>query len=481
MRLFLLITACDGSPSSPGDDDPSVGATSDTSTRPSIDITLTADTGTLWADTGMDTDVECVPKVVLDDGPPSPAGIMGIFDPTWDITTLVGVHGNFGSSVPTFAGDVDGDGFSDIVLGWYDEPSSTVGASIFLGPLEPGVVTESPETSALLLGVASLSWHLYLVDGDGDGRAEILGSAYPAVPWTAYVAPTSGVSDVDTAEATFSIDTNTQALTVRQASDGDLWVADPALGFVGAIFGGSAIYRLTAPLTGELSSADAAARYEGPLENPVGLSVDIGDLDGDGVDDVVTSGIEFTDDAVASYRGRAWFVTDPPLVDAFIPDVASTEVQSPVGDWQPLHATMAGDLDGDGHDDVLLSAQTASDDAGLEMRVFYGPPPEGTVAIDCATTTIVHDEASITTVSVGDFNSDGLGDFLARAQYVSVNDLALFYGPVPSGVVPFSDADAMLGYGTPVPVGDATGDGIDDVFITSPFEAGGVATLIPGG
>ena len=66
--------------------------------------------------------------------------------------------------------------------------------------------------------------------------------------------------------------------------------------------------------------------------------------------------------------------------------------------------------------------------------------------------------------------------------YFGVSDVLLFYGPIATGVHGVSDADATFTQGYPGNVGDANGDGADDLLIVDNYAgASGDAFLFFGG
>jgi hypothetical protein len=198
---------------------------------------------------------------------------------------FMGEHrsGEFGASLAG-AGDVNGDGFDDVMLGqWMPlaESNQSGSAYLFLGPMG-GDVSQSA-ADATLTGEAENDLAGMALDGagdvDGDGYDDlIIGAPAHGVTGAAYLVlgPISGEQSLETAQATFLDDaagnTNTGE-ALAGAGDLDLDGFDDLI--VGAcrhedeISEAGTAYILLGPVTGELSPADADARIQG--ETSTGL------------------------------------------------------------------------------------------------------------------------------------------------------------------------------------------------------------------
>src|SRR6185436_18524122 len=109
-----------------------------------------------------------------------------------------------------------------------------------------------------------------------------------------------------------------------------------------------------------------------------------------------------------------------------------------------------GDVDGDGHDDLLLGAcgnETAGYHAGVAY--FVRGPVTGTMDLSRADATLVgedaRDQAGLSVSDAGDVDGDGLEDLLVGAPGVgrAAGAAYLVRGPV-SGTLDLSLADAKL-------------------------------------
>jgi hypothetical protein len=157
----------------------------------------------------------------------------------------------------------------------------------------------------------------------------------------------------------------------------------------------------------------------------------LADIDGDGRDDLV----EGTN--LVSYRLQ--------LEDGSFSD--RIEIQSMLGDLA------VGDFDEDGYDDVMVARVT-------HVSVFWGDPDAPLSDRD----DLLYPDAHINLLEVMDLNGDGHLDVVHGATYDSpyVHDRAFVYG---DGARGFSDRFAPLPY-TQYTLGDMNGDGHLDAVAT---------------
>ncbi|MHC4278485.1 MAG: hypothetical protein ACYSTI_14385, partial [Planctomycetota bacterium] len=358
------------------------------------------------------------------------------------------------------AGDVNGDGFDDILIG---APYA-----------DPGAIGNAGETylvygSSTISGTVSLS----TADVTFTGKAVNDKSSYSL----------SGAGDVN--------------------GDGfdDILIgahyADP-----GALADAGETYLVygSSTLSGTVSLSTADATFTGKAASDwIGLSVSgAGDVNGDGLDDILI-GAHGADPGAIGNAGETYLIYGSA-------SLSGTKILSNVGttlpgatftgkaadDWSGRSVSGTGDVNGDGFDDILIGACNANPGSILflsagETYLIYGSPSlNGTVSLSEAGATFTgkaaDDWSGYSVSGAGDVNGDGYDDILIGAYFadpggiffLTAGETYLIYGSSTlSDTVPLSSADAtftgkaandLSGY--PVSdTGDVNGDGFDDILI----------------
>ena len=370
-----------------------------------------------------------------------------------------------GNSVSS-AGDVDGDGLDDIlvgspVLGMWDAGrvdlvlGASLGATREIGLADAGYAFIGPEIDATGFSVSSAG------DVDGDGLDDILvGSPF-----------------------------------------GQTWTGGKAYLVLGASLGADT----------EIDLEDADYVFIGEAaDDYAGLSVSsAGDVDGDGLDDIIVGAPR--NDEGGEYAGKAYLVLGTSLgADAEInlEDADYAFIGKAAGDYAGWSVSSAGDVDGDGLDDLLVGAYGNDDDGGtggkayLVLGASLGADAEFDL-VDANYAIIGEapgDHAGWSVSSAGDVDGDGLDDLLVGAHYA--NDGGAYAGKAylvlgaslgADREVGLADADyAFTGEaagdyaGRSVSsAGDVDGDGLDDIIVGAPSndeggEYAGKAYLVLG-
>jgi hypothetical protein len=230
------------------------------------------------------------------------------------------------------------------------------------------------------------------------------------------------------------------------------------------------------------------------------------DVDGDGIRDLII-GANSAGHRGRSSSGTAYVVFGSALggsIDLAALGARGLTIDGPsAGDWLGASVAGAGDVDGDGFEDVLAGAPKADPGgrlfAGSAWLIRGGPDggaldlaasPERAVRFDGQRGGSVNggDELGTHVSAAGDVDGDGLDDVLLGAPWFEVpgrwaaGAAYLVQGGVPFGsvlavndgdprVTRFLGAQAHDRTGTVSAAGDLDGDGATDVLVGAPFAA----------
>ncbi|MBN1336778.1 MAG: FG-GAP repeat protein [Deltaproteobacteria bacterium] len=401
-----------------------------------------------------------------------------------DIVRITGeAAGDFAGRSVSAAGDVNGDGFDDILVGaWKSSAGGTCSGAVYLvhGPIldDRNLV----QADARFLGEEVANFAGYSVSGaddtDGDGFDDILvgawrNSASGSGAGAAYLlnGPVPSGGDLSLADARLLGEQpgDLAGYAVSRAGDvngdgfADLLVGAPAE--VGGT-GTGAAYLVHGPVVGDrhLSLADARIRGE-TLEDLAGASVSgAGDVDGDGLDDILVGASHH--DAAGFSSGAAYLLYGPVEGDRSLSLADARFVGEETGDLAGYAVSGAGDVDGDGHADLLVGAPQAnagSIDSGAAYLI--STPLEGDWSLSLASVRLAgeasRDLAGLSVAGAGDVDADGFDDILVGAAGYDLccSDAGaayLLYGPVTNSLsLSLSDA-RFVG----VEIYDNAGDGV---------------------
>ena len=194
----------------------------------------------------------------------------------------------------------------------------------------------------------------------------------------------------------------------------------------------------------------------------------LGDLDGDGYGDVgvgSTGGVSGWSTATV-FRGSS----SGPFFDAGV----SLGTREAVAEWSASNLAGGGDLDGDGLPEVLLGTRGVDDGAGA-VEVFFGlpegPTPDLTLHGGAA-----GDFFGRSMAAAGDVNGDGHGDVIVGAYGADdERGAAYVYTGSTDGLdasrrssFPVRVGEVWFGF-TVAGAGDTNGDGFDDVALGTPY------------
>jgi len=408
-----------------------------------------------------------------------------------------GVDADFGFSVG-FAGDVNGDGYSDIIIG---------------APLRASHVAQAGEGAAFVYygsnsGLSnSPDWH-----AEGQQNGASLGSSVA----TAGDVDRDGNADVIVGAALYDdgqVDEGKAFVWHGSASGvNDGLVGTPTnadwsaqINDAGAHFGASVSTAgdvngdgytdviVGAPYYTNGQASEGAARLylgsssgldtnydnhdEGNNEGArFGTSVSTaGDVNGDGYADVIVGAPYYTNDSTDEGMAFIWY--------GHSGGISSTRDWYAEGNatnaWYGFAVATAGDVNGDGYSDIIVGAPGKGAAAG-SVYAYYGSADS--LAEEAGWTKASNKENSHfghTVASAGDINADGYADVIVGAPQWDDGQAfeggAFLYLGTANGLSSspawhkYSDqASAYFGWSVST-AGDVNGDGFDDVIVGSPY------------
>lgn len=372
----------------------------------------------------------------------------------------------FGCSV-SGAGDVNADGFADALIGAIGSNSSIGKSYVYLGGASMDNVSDITIT-----GEGFLNYFGASVSGAGDvnddGYSDVIIGAYGYNGNTgrAYIfyggAVMNSIADVTmTGEAT----NNSFGYSVSDAGDvnGDGF-ADVYVGAYGygTSKGRAYLYYGGASMN---NAVDIFMTGEESL-NYFGYSVSGGgDINGDGFADMISGAYGYS-----SNSGRAYVYTNT-MRGSDISDV--TMIGENVGDGFGYVVSSAGDVNGDGYDDVIVGAKNFGSYIG-RAYIYFGGITLNNVADIIMTGESVQNFFGESVSGAGDVNNDGYDDVIVGSKGFSsyVGRAYVFFG----GAAMNNTADVLMTgenvnnqFGFAVSsAGDVNGDGYDDVIIGAP-------------
>lgn len=401
-------------------------------------------------------------------------------------------------------GDLDGDGLDDLLIGAMGVTGSPGGFVWVFTSVRPGdhplseahavfTMTGGPKVDIAIAGIASAG------DTDGDGFDDFL----LGIPEDETVAPGGGsvllvrgpvvgeLAPEDASSTTYGKARGEglgSAVAPAGDQDGD---GRPDL-LVGATTSSTA-FVLSGNTTGLATTGDVLATLRTDDSVDLGSSVAwLGDTDGDGWDDLAVAAGRVMDEHLDPY-GSA-FLLRGPVAGLVATGAADALIHTPIAPWGTgqdcAEVSTAGDVDGDGLADLLIGVPADSTLAASAGGAYVVPGTvTGEFSLPDGALASLHEYRADYLVGTnvaggGDVNADGFGDLLVAsptADYWDVDNgiVYLVYGPVSGEVDLYLDAGALLytdlPYNAPhagyvAMVGDVDGDEATDLLVGGPYD-----------
>jgi hypothetical protein len=379
--------------------------------------------------------------------------------------TAPGLGESFGRSVAS-AGDVNGDGYADLVVGADYASSYTGSAYVYLGGADGLAVTPA----ATLTGPAGASGFFGFSvasagDVNGDGYADVIVGTLEAGTAYVYLGSASGLATTPSSTLIVAGGTSVAGIgDVNGDGYGDLAVGGDHSSGSGNVYVylGSASGLATAPdVTLTSPEGDDAGLVD--FGSPVATA---GDVNGDGYADLIVGS-----DGTGIDIGSAYIYLGGPTGLLTTP---STTLIGPeaVGEFFGTSVACAGDVNGDGYSDVVVGAEgqgTATQPGGA--WVYLGSAAG--LSTTPATTLMNPSAAAITgtffgasAASAGDVTGDGFSDLAVGAfaeNPSSYTGSAYVYSGGASGIGA-ADPITLIGPGSTGDGGTADGGAVDNGF-----------------
>jgi FG-GAP repeat len=402
----------------------------------------------------------------------------------------------FGFSVAA-AGDVNGDGYDDVIVGaWrYDAGEKDEGAAFVFHGSAAGIVDANPASAntRILSGQAGANLGESVAgagDVNGDGFDDVIvGAPYYDAGETdegaafVFLGSAAGIADATPASAHARIESDQAGANLGEHVAGagdvngdgfdDVIVGAPHYDAGETDEGAAFIFHGSAAGIPNGNPATAQTRFTaGQAGASLGESVaGAGDVNGDGFDDVIVGAPHY--DAGETDEGAAFvFLGSASGIADATPATAHAHFKAnQAGAWMGVSVAGAGDVNGDGYDDVIVGARrydtAGKTDAGMAF-VFYGSAAgmaDGSPAT--ARTRLAGDQAGAwmghAVAGAGDVNGDGFDDVIVGAMRYDTGVSLL--GRVYRLLKGTSDEGAaFLFFGSASGIADASPDSADAVF-----------------
>jgi hypothetical protein len=401
----------------------------------------------------------------------------------------------FGSSVSS-AGDVNGDGYSDIIVGApsYDNGEDDEGMAFVYHGSSLGLSTTSDWTGESNQAYAGFAQSVSTAgDVNGDGYSDVIVGAFGydggggTAEGGAFVYHGSGSSGLSSEPDWIAV--SGQELSffgISVAAAGDVNGDGYSDVIVGAnrYDGGETDEGRAFVYYGNSSGLSASADWTAEANQDTswfGFSVSsAGDVNGDGYSDVIVGAWRY--DYAETDQGQAFVYHGSAVGLSSLPDWKESGMIDLLKAHVGWSVSSAGDVNGDGYSDVIVGApgwSQADTNAGVAL-VYYGGPDRISSSPGWVGESDIAGVFFGNSVSgAGDVNGDGYSDVIVGANgydngQTDEGGAFLYYGG--SSGLPASpdwtdegdNAGAYFGYSVST-AGDVNGDGYSDVIVGAVF------------
>lgn len=267
--------------------------------------------------------------------------------------------------ISAVVGDVNGDGYGDLAVGKTDVVYVFHGSS---AGVASGVVTANAAVETIILGSSNTYFgnSLAMGDANGDGYADMaVGLSHPYGGAYVFHGSASGITaTADTAANTTLTGTGSSYFGISVAmgdANGDGY-ADVAVGAdtANSNYGAAYVFNGSASGVASASTTNASSTLSG-LGRNFGRSVDLGDVNGDGYADLAVGAYAPSsglDGETYIFNGTASGVVNASVTNA------ATTLAGPLNGYFGLDIALS-DLNGDGYADLAIGAMQVSSSGAI--------------------------------------------------------------------------------------------------------------------
>jgi len=406
--------------------------------------------------------------------------------------------GDLFSASTAGVGDVNGDGFDDLLIGSPGFSFNKGGAFLYLGRRSGWTMEETIYSAkAVYEGLAVNEKAGYSVAGAGDVNGDgfddmLIGApAYSSNQGRVYLVLGGSNPPIDLNSALiFTGEASSKAgASVAGAGDvngdgyADMLIGAPNYnGSLGRVY---LVYGSASPSSLNLNTT---LFFTGEIGDYAGTSVaGAGDFNGDGYADMLIGATGAT-----TFKGTAYLVYGSASLSSISLILATAYSGVSVNDEAGTSVAGAGDVNGDGFADILIGAPGRTSSDGVSYLVLGKPTYQASQYLDAADAAFAGQTPDVFSggrlAGAGDVNADGYSDILIGAWSYGSSQTYLLLGSAKPASVSLSSADVTYkdetngdpAYFSVSGVGDTNGDGYEDLLFGVPgyFSSQGRAYLV---